>query len=48
MDFYCCMERPGARVARRRRCKSRVGASHRITREDTIRWFKQRFDAIVR
>jgi large subunit ribosomal protein L11e len=48
MDFYCCMTRPGERVARRRRCKSRVGASHRITRDDTIKWFKQRFDAIVR
>ena len=48
MDFYCCMTRPGERVARRRRCKSTIGASHRITREDTMKWFKQRFDAIVR
>jgi large subunit ribosomal protein L11e len=48
MDFYCCMTRPGERVARRRRCKGRIGAGHRITRDDTVRWFKQRFDAIVR
>jgi large subunit ribosomal protein L11e len=30
MDFYVCMTRPGERVAKRRRCKSRVGASHRV------------------
>lgn len=48
MDFYCCMTRPGERVVRRRRAKGRIGSSHRINRDDTIRWFKQRFDAIVR
>jgi large subunit ribosomal protein L11e len=48
MDFYCCMTRPGERVSRRRRAKARIGASHRINRDDTIKWFKQRFDAIVR
>ncbi|KAH6854165.1 ribosomal protein L5 domain-containing protein [Chaetomium sp. MPI-CAGE-AT-0009] len=48
MDFYCCMTRPGERVTRRRRAKARIGASHRINRDDTIKWFKQRFDAIVR
>jgi len=48
MDFFCCMTRPGARVARRRRCKTRVGFSHRINRDETVKWFKQRFDGIVR
>ncbi|KAF5125795.1 60S ribosomal protein L11 [Metarhizium anisopliae] len=48
MDFYCCMTRPGERVTRRRRMKSRIGASHRIKREETVKWFKQRFDGIVR
>ena len=48
MDFYCCMTRPGERVTRRRRCKSTIGSRHRINRDDTVRWFKQRFDAIVR
>lgn len=42
------MTRPGERVVRRRRAKGRIGASHRITRDDTVKWFKQRFDAIVR
>ena len=48
MDFYCCMTRPGERVSRRRRAKARIGASHRINRDDTVKWFKSRFDAIVR
>ncbi|SLM37458.1 60s ribosomal protein l11 [Lasallia pustulata] len=48
MDFYCCMTRPGERVAKRRRCKTKVGASHRINRAETIKWFKNRFEGIVR
>merc|ERR1711977_451085 len=48
MDFYCCMERPGERVARRRRCKTKVGASHRINQQETVKWFKNRFEGIVR
>ena len=40
--------RPGERVAKRRRTKSRVGASHRIDQAETIKWFKNRFEGIVR
>lgn len=42
MDFYVVMGRPGARVARRKRCKSRVGFPHRVRKEDSQAWFKQR------
>ncbi|KAJ3504362.1 hypothetical protein NLJ89_g7972 [Agrocybe chaxingu] len=37
----------GARVARRRQQKARVGFQHRIKKEDTMAWFKQRFDGII-
>ncbi|KAG5644882.1 60S ribosomal protein L11 [Asterophora parasitica] len=47
MDFYVVMGRPGARVARRKQQKARVGFSHRIKKEDTQAWFKQRFDGII-
>merc|ERR1711990_1138813 len=47
MDFYVVMDRPGGRVARRRRCKSRVGAPHRLTKEESQAWFKQRFDGVL-
>ena len=40
--------RPGARVARRRRATSKIGASHRINQAETIKWFKNRFEGIVR
>jgi large subunit ribosomal protein L11e len=48
MDFYCCMTRPGERVAKRRRAKSKIGASHRVTKQETIKWYKSRFEGIVR
>eukprot|EP00775_Hariotina_reticulata_P006253 gene6253-6491_t len=38
MDFYVVLERPGYRVARRRRIHSRVGVQHRVTRDDAIKW----------
>ena len=47
MDFYVVMGRPGARVARRKQKKARVGFTHRVKKEDTMAWFKQRFDGII-
>ena len=47
MDFYVNLERPGYRVARRRSRHSRVGVQHRLTREDAIKWFQQKFDGVV-
>jgi len=44
MDFYCCMTRPGERVAKRRRCQTKVGSNHKIKREETVKWFKNRFE----
>jgi large subunit ribosomal protein L11e len=47
MDFYVVMGRPGARVARRKQQKSRIGFPHRVKKDDTMSWFKQRFDGII-
>ena len=41
MDFYVVLGRPGFRVARRKHCKSRVGAPHRLAKEESIEWFKK-------
>ena len=38
MDFFVCLERPGFRITRRRRCKTRLGVQHRVTKEDSIKW----------
>ncbi|ROT37206.1 ribosomal protein L5 [Sodiomyces alkalinus F11] len=48
MDFYCCMTRKGERVSTRRRAKASIGSSHKIKRAETMKWFKQRFDGIIR
>uniref|UniRef100_A0A6N2KGD7 Large ribosomal subunit protein uL5 C-terminal domain-containing protein n=1 Tax=Salix viminalis TaxID=40686 RepID=A0A6N2KGD7_SALVM len=37
MDFYVVLERPGYRVGRRRRCKSRVGIHQRVTKDDAMK-----------
>ena len=47
MDFYVVMGRPGGRVAKRRSRRTRIGFQHRVKKEDTIAWFKQRFDGII-
>ncbi|KAG2011982.1 60S ribosomal protein L11, variant 2 [Coprinopsis cinerea AmutBmut pab1-1] len=47
MDFYVVMGRPGGRVAKRKAKKARIGFQHRVKRDDTMAWFKQRFDGII-
>ncbi|CUM68003.1 uncharacterized protein PRCAT00005717001 [Priceomyces carsonii] len=47
MDFYVVMGRAGVRITRRKRAPGVVGNSHKTTKEDTIEWFKQRYDADV-
>ncbi|PRT54149.1 60S ribosomal protein L11 [Wickerhamiella sorbophila] len=47
MDFYVVCGRPGYRVARRKHANAKVGKSHRLSKEDTIKWFKQKYDAVV-
>ncbi|PHT73075.1 60S ribosomal protein L11 [Capsicum annuum] len=47
MDFYVVLERPGYRVARRRRCKSRVGIQHRVTKEDAMKWFQVKYEGVI-
>ncbi len=41
MDVCVSLMRRGYRVARRRRCKSKIGAKHRITKEETIEWLEK-------
>merc|ERR1712154_359516 len=47
MDFFVVLERPGQRIARRRRCQSRIGAPHRLSKEDTQKWFQVKYDGIL-
>lgn len=47
MDFFVVMGRPGFRVARRKHCAGRVGFKHRVKKEDTMTWFRSRFDGMI-
>jgi len=44
MDFFVVMGRPGGRVSKRRRCKSTIGATHKLTKEDSMKWVVQKYD----
>ncbi len=41
MDVAVRLARPGYRVMYRRRCRSKIGKSHRITKQEAIEYFKE-------
>ena len=47
MDVCVTVERPGYRVSRRRRMRSKVGSSHRVRKEDAVRFIKDEFGVEV-
>lgn len=42
MDFYVVLDRAGRRVAKRRRAHGRVGTSHRVGKDEAVKWFQQK------
>ena len=42
MDFYIVLSRPGYRVAYRKRRQSKIGAKHRVTKDEAMKWFQQK------
>jgi large subunit ribosomal protein L11e len=47
MDFYVVLNRAGARVARRKHAKGKVGFNHKLTKEDAQLWFRKEFNGIL-
>merc|ERR1719287_301148 len=47
MDFYIHLARPGGRVTKRKHCRSRIGAPHKLVREDAMKWFKTKYDGMI-
>ncbi|RKP03293.1 hypothetical protein CXG81DRAFT_9698 [Caulochytrium protostelioides] len=47
MDFFVCMGRKGYRVSRKKHTGASVGATHKVSKKDTITWYKNRFDGLV-
>ena len=47
MDFYVVLARTGQRVKYRRHATGRVGKHHRVTKEEAMQWFQQKYDGIL-
>merc|ERR1711959_799082 len=48
MDFFIVMKRAaGGSVSKRKRCQSRIGASHKCNMEETKNWYKETFEGII-
>ncbi len=47
MDINIVLERPGHRVSRRRRRSSRVGAGHRVSREECKSFFQDHYNVTI-
>jgi large subunit ribosomal protein L11e len=43
MDIYVVLERPGARVGRRKHARARIGRSQRVTKEEAKEWYLKTF-----
>lgn len=47
MDFYVQLSRPGARVTKKKRGKGRLGITHKLVKDDGMKWFQTKFDGIL-
>ena len=47
MDFYVVLSRPGLRIASKKRAGSVLGKTHRVVKEDAMKWFKERLAGTV-
>uniref|UniRef100_A0A8C6PKK9 Large ribosomal subunit protein uL5 n=1 Tax=Nothobranchius furzeri TaxID=105023 RepID=A0A8C6PKK9_NOTFU len=47
LDFYVVLGRPGFSIADKKRKRGRIGAKHRIRKEEAMRWFQQKYDGII-
>ncbi|KAF7634503.1 hypothetical protein Mgra_00006074 [Meloidogyne graminicola] len=47
MDFYVVLGRAGTRVAKRRRAQGRIGSSHRVNKDEAVKWFQQKYDGVI-
>merc|ERR1712086_991637 len=48
MDFYVVLTRPGFRVAKKKRGRSKIGINHKITKDDAKKWFMTKFQGHIR
>jgi len=47
MDFYVVLGRAGYDIGKRKHKKARMGASHKILKDEAIKWFQQTYDGVI-
>ena len=47
MDFFIVLIRAGYRVARRKQQPGRVGKPHRVTKAESMDWFRTKYEGIL-
>ena len=47
MDYYIVLGRPGYNVPKRRRTPGLIGRKHRVTKDEAIKWFQQKYDGVI-
>eukprot|EP00817_Percolomonadidae_sp_ATCC50343_P006066 CAMPEP_0117428692 /NCGR_PEP_ID=MMETSP0758-20121206/8332_1 /TAXON_ID=63605 /ORGANISM="Percolomonas cosmopolitus, Strain AE-1 (ATCC 50343)" /LENGTH=172 /DNA_ID=CAMNT_0005215167 /DNA_START=41 /DNA_END=559 /DNA_ORIENTATION=+ len=47
LDFYVVLSRPGYRVPRRKRASAKVGFSHKVKKDDAMKWYQDEFQGII-
>jgi large subunit ribosomal protein L11e len=47
MDFYVVLGRPGFRIARRKHATNRVGGAHRVSKEECMKWFEDKYEVSI-
>eukprot|EP01089_Gocevia_fonbrunei_P005459 TRINITY_DN15918_c0_g1_i1.p1 TRINITY_DN15918_c0_g1~~TRINITY_DN15918_c0_g1_i1.p1 ORF type:complete len:193 (-),score=55.49 TRINITY_DN15918_c0_g1_i1:100-678(-) len=47
MDFFVVLARPGKRVAKRKHKRGKLGNNQKIHKQESIKWFEDRFEGIV-
>jgi large subunit ribosomal protein L11e len=47
MDFYVVLGRAGFDIGKRKHKKARMGASHKISKDEAIKWFQQTYEGVI-
>ena len=47
MDFYVVLGRAGFDMGKRKHKKARMGASHKISKDEAIKWFQQTYEGVI-
>lgn len=47
LDFFVVLGRPGFDINKRRAKTGHVGAPHRLTKEDAMKWFQEKYDGVI-